>query len=726
MKKISSIKNIALLTMFSILFLTIAATANAEETTVTPIDETNNEELPPEEEAYAEENLPPEEEPYAEEIPPEEQPLEEIITEEPQEEQPQTEDSTNNQQIDCIEIYYDIENYNRILDEITNDPMTTDTRDKLINEQYELKEKIESAESQCGIIFEENINYPETSTEVFIPYEKDKVSVIVDELFPDVLPEATEAQAVYFLQNLGIIDGYPDGTYKPENEVNRVEALKIIFATASLLKPEYSIDTSNTNQEIDFSDTQKGEWYVPFVYVAKNAGIVDGYPDGTFKPGNPVNKVEFLKMLFEAFGIDINDIEIGEIPYSDVSDNDWFTPYVSFASELNLIDKENLLYPDQNLSRGAVSEITHKLLKSYDSRYLDMGISEQVENESLYCVGNVCFSYTTYGASGCKPIGEKQVTKYSEDFEFLKKITVELKDGTIITIDGNTEVTYDNGGKGKLGDSGSYYAKLAIMGEIHGRNKFITDISKIKLLIEITSEYRNATIECQKTDSGSEWVTLEEDEGKSSREVEKIINLEDKSEIDWKELQNLILEAKTEDLEKLLHSVKRSPKDECSPVGKKETIPGKENTFVYVDKIEITMNDDIYVKLDSSQSVWNHGKDEPMNDRALSVASTDQIVDHTEWYLDKIFPTNKDLDDVKEIKITFRKYVYEYPIERTCVKKSIVQNGETLSWNEWSENMGMEKKSEKKFTKIITLEESDKNKEFKDEMKEARSEVYGD
>lgn len=93
--------------------------------------------------------------------------------------------------------------------------------------------------------------------------------------------------AIQSLTDAGVIGGHPDGTYKPNDNVNRAEFLKIVVGA--------SVENVGIGGNC-FPDVLT-DWYAKYVCYGKNAGIVQGYPDGYFKPTQNVNYVEALKML---------------------------------------------------------------------------------------------------------------------------------------------------------------------------------------------------------------------------------------------------------------------------------------------------------------------------------------------------------------------------------------------------------------------------------------------
>jgi hypothetical protein len=99
--------------------------------------------------------------------------------------------------------------------------------------------------------------------------------------------------AVNVLMELDVISGYPDGSYKPAGIVTRGEMAKIIICALGL--EDYAAGASS------FKD-MAGHWSDKYVAYAVSLGIINGYPDGTFKPDNTVSYDEAAKMLVAALG----------------------------------------------------------------------------------------------------------------------------------------------------------------------------------------------------------------------------------------------------------------------------------------------------------------------------------------------------------------------------------------------------------------------------------------
>lgn len=177
--------------------------------------------------------------------------------------------------------------------------------------------------------------------------------------FPDVPIENQYFIAIQFLKHNGMIQGYPDGTFKPDRDINRAEALKVLLEALPV-----EIDSSNEN--VEFPDINPKEWYYLYVVKAFNRGLVKGYPDGQFHPENTINQAEALKITLLHEEAELPTI-IEEQPFPDVPVDAWFSAYAQLAKERTLILeslKDGNLTPENLMTRGEFCELIYRLIKS--------------------------------------------------------------------------------------------------------------------------------------------------------------------------------------------------------------------------------------------------------------------------------------------------------------------------------------------------------------------------
>lgn len=155
----------------------------------------------------------------------------------------------------------------------------------------------------------------------------------------DIAGEKSE-EAVKVLTELGVVSGYPDGTYKPGNIVTRAEMAVIVVRALGLA--DYATGTSS------FSD-MGGHWSNPYVAYAASLGIIAGYPDGTFRPDKTVSYDEAATMLVAA---------LGYTPDSLVGT--WPANFVTKAKTLGILD--GIKAGAAGANRGDIAIMTYQAL----------------------------------------------------------------------------------------------------------------------------------------------------------------------------------------------------------------------------------------------------------------------------------------------------------------------------------------------------------------------------
>jgi hypothetical protein len=175
-------------------------------------------------------------------------------------------------------------------------------------------------------------------------------------IFPDINQAPGYQNAIYQLYHLGVLKGYPDGTIRPNELVNRAEFLKMIFETL-----QYRIDQEVFSPR--YPDVLPKDWFAPYVWQADTLGVTKGYPDGRFRPERTVNLAEALKMVMHFSTLEIQDTAV--YSFSDLTNEDWYSRYVQTAFNEGILDD---IQPGQpvrawnGISRGKASLIIVRTL----------------------------------------------------------------------------------------------------------------------------------------------------------------------------------------------------------------------------------------------------------------------------------------------------------------------------------------------------------------------------
>ena len=116
----------------------------------------------------------------------------------------------------------------------------------------------------------------------------------------DKISDIAYEEAVNVMSEMGIIDGYGDGNFQPQGTLTRGAAAKII---ACMMLGKTTAEALGT-QAAPFKDVPVGSTFAGYIAYCVESGIIDGYSDGTFRPGNTLTGFAFLKMLLTALGYD--------------------------------------------------------------------------------------------------------------------------------------------------------------------------------------------------------------------------------------------------------------------------------------------------------------------------------------------------------------------------------------------------------------------------------------
>jgi hypothetical protein len=171
--------------------------------------------------------------------------------------------------------------------------------------------------------------------------------------FTDVPANHAQHEAVEYLRKNNVLRGYPDGTFRPDQRINRAEFVKLItnpfILDTTRMNECIAANTDEGDTTIFFPDVARDSWYAAEVCHAKDTELIDGYPDGYFRPGNYILFVEAAKILSNTFAFQ-----------TDQEPEVWYGPYVKKLDELNAIPTSIDRY-DHTLTRGEMAEMLFRL-----------------------------------------------------------------------------------------------------------------------------------------------------------------------------------------------------------------------------------------------------------------------------------------------------------------------------------------------------------------------------
>ena len=164
-------------------------------------------------------------------------------------------------------------------------------------------------------------------------------------VFSDVDATTTEGTAIYKLAEGGIINGNGDGTFRPNNPVTRAELCKMINNIWKFTEPA----------EDGFKDVTENKWYYDHVRIAKKAGYINGFADGTFRGDSYVTREQTCAILCRVAGL--YDIIYAGTISDQVSP--WAQDYVKkvLGNGLMFVEAGDKFRATQNMKRVELSVV---------------------------------------------------------------------------------------------------------------------------------------------------------------------------------------------------------------------------------------------------------------------------------------------------------------------------------------------------------------------------------
>ena len=176
--------------------------------------------------------------------------------------------------------------------------------------------------------------------------------------FSDVDGDYWANQYVMALNEQNVISGFPDGTFRPNEQMTRAQF-------ASILAGAFSQPT--IREPISFSDVPTDHWAAGAISMAYARGFLSGYPDGTFGLDQPITRLEVLLSLTSGLGIETtgNTAELLETFADSGQIPDWAADAIAAATDNQLVvnyPEAQRLNPQRNASRAEIAAIAYQAL----------------------------------------------------------------------------------------------------------------------------------------------------------------------------------------------------------------------------------------------------------------------------------------------------------------------------------------------------------------------------
>jgi hypothetical protein len=169
--------------------------------------------------------------------------------------------------------------------------------------------------------------------------------------YPDVMKGYWAYDQINYIGTLGIIQGYPDGTFRPEGNITRAEMAALLARTKMGGDENVPPATSRI-----FTDVPVSHWAAKYINLAAESEIVLGYPDKSFRPSSNITRAEGLAMIARFGGVK-------EITYNnefpDVPATHWAAQIIAGAQQEGMLIflKGKNFEPNRKLTRAEAVEI---------------------------------------------------------------------------------------------------------------------------------------------------------------------------------------------------------------------------------------------------------------------------------------------------------------------------------------------------------------------------------
>ena len=190
--------------------------------------------------------------------------------------------------------------------------------------------------------------------------------------FTDTPVSSWAADPIYLNVTLGLVTGYPDNSFKPDKGISRAELVTLLVR--SLGVPQATLDTYGTTEI--FSDVPARHWASKFISYGSQLKLVTGYPEGTFKPNNTLNRAEGVTILARYAGLTEEAITAG--PFPDLKPEFWANKYIApakAAGMLKYLTGKNF-DPAAPFSRAEACEVLYNvpIIQKRVNEFWDTGI----------------------------------------------------------------------------------------------------------------------------------------------------------------------------------------------------------------------------------------------------------------------------------------------------------------------------------------------------------------
>lgn len=179
--------------------------------------------------------------------------------------------------------------------------------------------------------------------------------------------EANNIIPTTYKKHMAYIYGYSDGTFKPNNDITRAEAAAIFARLQNL--------NMSSMSKPSFSDTESS-WYNAVINAVVKAGLMKGFPDGTFRPSDKLTRAAMAQIISN-----INNGKVKDAPFKDIKGN-WAEEAIKKVFDSGIINgySDGTFRPNSHITRAE----SVKMINAAYNRKVDASGIEEVKNNGFF------------------------------------------------------------------------------------------------------------------------------------------------------------------------------------------------------------------------------------------------------------------------------------------------------------------------------------------------------
>ncbi|MDR1299355.1 MAG: DUF11 domain-containing protein [Oscillospiraceae bacterium] len=196
---------------------------------------------------------------------------------------------------------------------------------------------------------------------------------------PVEIPEEDVPTTLFTDDHFGYIIGYPDGMVRPQRDISRAEVTTVFFR---MILDE--VRAENWTRQNPFPDVSEEEWFNNAISVMTRMSVVQGYPDGQFRPNGLITRAE-LAAIIARFARQMEMEPLNDTEFSDISGH-WAEEDIQYAAAIGWLRgyPDGTYMPNQSLTRAEFMTTMNRILERAPETDADLIYQDEDERVNVW------------------------------------------------------------------------------------------------------------------------------------------------------------------------------------------------------------------------------------------------------------------------------------------------------------------------------------------------------